>query len=67
MTFTLTREHVAKLMAATAEGDLGPFVAEADPDVVWRLGGSDEQGEGRSGVYVSLAVRGVDEGEVDGS
>ncbi len=53
MAFTLTRAHVQKLFDATAQGELGAFLAQVEPDVVWRMGASGEEGKGRSGVYVS--------------
>jgi len=53
MSFTLTREHVAKLTVAAAEGNPGPLLGAIDPDVVWQVGASAEEGKGRSGVYVS--------------
>jgi len=57
MAFTLTREFMDQLSAAAAKGDFGPYIASVDPDVEWRIGGSEDKGSGREGVYVSWPVR----------
>ena len=53
MVFTLTRAFLDNITAAAAKGDFGPWLDSIDPDVKWRLGGSEERGTGKDGVYVS--------------
>ena len=52
MSFTLTREYVDSLAAASASGDFGAWLAAIDPEVKWRIGGSEDKGAGKAGVYV---------------
>lgn len=56
MPFTLTREYLDTIAAAAAKGDIQPFIDSIDPDVKWRIGGSEEKGTGREGVYVCIVI-----------
>ncbi len=54
MTFTLTKEHIESLATPAKGGDLMPWIGACDEKVKWRIGASEEEGKGRSGVYVGL-------------
>lgn len=53
MTFTLTRSYLDELLQYMATGNFPAFLEHVDENVEWRMGASDQPGEGFTGVYVS--------------